>query len=426
MEVFILFGVLFLLVFLGLPVAFCLALSAMACAIASDLPISLVFQRMVSGVQVYSLIAVPFFIFAGEIISAGGLAKIIVNLANALVGRIRGGLGLVNVASSMLFGGISGSAVADTSAIGSVMIPMMKEKSYPADFAVNVTISSSIIGVLIPPSHNMIIYAIAAGGSVSIGSLFVAGVLPGLLVGLGLMLVTYILSVRYKCPAEKAIPIGQLLKYLLQATPGLFTLIIIVGGILSGFFTATESASVAVVYAILISVLFYRELTWHKLKEAMLAAVKTSVMVFFIIACANSFSWLMAYHEVPEKLISFLTQVTDSPSLIYLIVVFTLIGLGTFMDMAPLIVITTPIFLPVVTELGMNPLQFGIIMMGSLGLGLITPPVGTVLFAGASIGKVKIEDLMRTIWPFYLAIIFVILLVTYIPQLTLYPVSLFQ
>ncbi len=426
MEVLILFGVFAVLLFIGVPVAFCLGISALVCAYASDLPFEMVFQRMSSGVQVFSLIAVPFFIFAGEIISAGGLAKIIVNLANAFVGRVRGGLGLVNVVSSMLFGGISGSAVADTSAIGSVMIPMMKEKSYSPELATNTTISSSIIGVIIPPSHNMILYAIAAGGSVSIGSLFLAGVVPGILVGLALMVVTYILSVKEGCPAEDAVPFNDLVKYFLQAIPGLFTLIIIVGGILSGIFTATESAAIAVVYALLISAVFYRQLTLPKLRQAMISTVRTTVMVFFIIACANAFSWLMAFHEVPDKLITTLTGLTESPEMIYLIILLCLVLLGTFMDMAPLIVITTPIFLPVVEELGMNPVQFGIIMMGALGLGLITPPVGTVLFAGASIGKVKVENLIKTIWPFYLAIIFVLLLVTYIPAISLAPLGLFE
>lgn len=406
--------------------AFCLALASLACAYVSQLPLELVFQRMVSGVQVFSLIAVPFFIFAGEIMSAGGLARIIVDLANAIVGRVRGGLGLVNVTSSMFFGGISGSAVADTSAIGSVMIPMMKEKGYSAQDAVNITISSSIIGVIIPPSHNMIIYAIAAGGGVSIGSLFLAGVLPGLLVGVALMIITYWLAVRRNYCAEAGVSFPQFVGIFAKAAPGLLTVVVIVGGILSGVFTATESAAVAVVYALLISSVFYRQLNFEKLKHAMRTTVKTTAMVFFIIAAANAFSWLLAYHEVPDRLIDVLTGLSDSKPALLLAILAALILLGTFMDMAPLIVIVTPIFLPVVTELGMHPVQFGIVMMIALGIGLITPPVGTVLFAGASIGEVKVESLMKSIWPFYLAIFAVLLLVTYFPIFTMGPLEVLQ
>lgn len=426
MEIAILFLSFFALLFLGFPIAFCLMISSLATVIAQGLPIDLVFQRMVSGIQVFSLLAVPFFIFAGEIIARGGLAKIIVDLASVLVGRVRGGLGLVNIVSSMFFGGISGSAVADTSAIGSVMIPMMEEKGYDKDFAVNVTISSSIIGVIIPPSHNMILYAVAAGGGVSIGSLFMAGIIPGILVGLALMLVTYYIAVKRSYPVGEKFEFKAMLSLFLKAAPGLFTLVIIMGGILSGLFTATESACIAVLYALLISKFIYKSLSHKVLVEAMKGTIKTTTMVFFIIAAANAFGWLMAYYEIPDILIEFLTSLTDSKTIIILLIVMTLIVLGTFMDMAPLIVITTPIFLPIVTELGMDPVHFGIIMMMCLGIGLITPPVGTVLFAGASLGKISVEKLIVNIWPFYLVLFITLLIVLFVPSLTMISIELFK
>lgn len=419
MDLLVLFGALFLLLIIGVPVAFALGLSSLATMLYLDIPPVVVFQRMAAGMNIFALIAIPFFIYAGELMNQSGIAERLVRFAHALLARVRGGLGLVNVASSMMFGAISGSAVASASAMGSALMPIMKKEGYDADYSVNVTATAATTGLLIPPSHNMIIYAIAAGGGVSIGALFLAGILPGILLGLGLMLATYLTAIKRGYPSGQFPGWGVVLRYFAGALPGLFSAFIILGGILSGIFTATESSAIAVIYTLIVAVVVYRSLDWNGFVKATINAVKTTAMVLLIIGAAAAFSWLLAVTEVPVKLSSALLAVSDNPLVILLIVNLILLMLGTFMDMSPLIIITTPIFLPVMTGIGMDPVQFGIMLILNLGLGLVTPPVGSVLFVGCAIGGIRIEDTFRSIWPFYLAFLAVLALVTYLPGTTL-------
>lgn len=420
MELMCLFGTFAVLLILGAPIAVCLAGSSMVTILYMDLPPMIVFQRMAAGMNVFALMAIPFFIYAGELMLHGGISDRLVRLANVMIGYIRGGLGLVNVLASMLFGGISGSAVADASALGATLIPMMREKGYDADYAVNVTITSATIGLTVPPSHNMIIYSIAAGGTVSVASLFMAGFIPGVVTGLCLMVASYLVACRRGYPKEKFPGFQALLSTLAVALPGLLTAVIIVGGVLTGIFTATESSAIAVIYALVVTIFAYRTLKWKQFVTATIGAVRTTAMVLLIIGTAASFAWLLALNQVPAKLFTLLQSISDNPLVIMLIVNVILLFLGTFMDMAPLIIICTPIFLPVMEQLGMNPIQFGIVMMINLGIGLVTPPVGTVLFVGCAVGKIPIEQAVKSIWPFYLALLMALLLVTYVPAFSMF------
>lgn len=426
MELFILFGVLFVLLILGVPVAFSLGLSSLATMWYLDIPPVVAFQRMAAGMNIFALMAIPFFIYTGELMNQSGIAERIVRFAHSLLARVRGGLGLVNVTSSMIFGSISGSAVASASAMGSALMPIMKKEGYDADYAVNVTATSATTGLLIPPSHNMIIYAIAAGGSVSIGSLFLGGIVPGILLGIGLMLASYLVAIKRGYPSGAFPGWKQVMQYFAAALPGLFSAFIILGGILSGVFTATESSAIAVIYTIFVATIVYRSLDWNGFITASINAVKTTAMVLLIIGTAASFGWLLAVTEVPAQLSSTLLSISENPIVILLIVNLILLMLGTFMDMSPLIIITTPIFLPVMTGIGMDPVQFGVMLILNLGLGLVTPPVGSVLFVGCAVGGIRIEDTLRSIWPFYLAFIVVLGLVTYFPFTTLFLPELFK
>ncbi|MCY4157729.1 MAG: TRAP transporter large permease [Gammaproteobacteria bacterium] len=419
MELAILFGCFVVLLALGVPVAFCLGLSALATLLYLDIPLIVAFQRMAAGIDVFALLAIPFFIFAGELMNQSGIAAKLVRLAESMLGKARGGLGQVSVLSCMMFGAVSGSAVASVSAMGSALTPIMREKGYAADFAVNVTATGSATGLLIPPSHNLIIYSIAAGGSVSIVSLFLAGILPGILLGLALMAATWLVAVKRGYPAGSFPGWRPLLVALMHAAPGLLSAIIIVGGILSGVFTATESSAIAVVYTVVVAVCVYRSLNWAKFVAATLNAARTTAIVMLIIATASAFGWLMAVAEVPLRMSEALLGISDNPLVLLLIINLILLMLGTFMDMAPLIIITTPIFLPVATQLGMDPVQFGVVMILNLGIGLVTPPVGAVLFVGCAVGGIAIEKSLRSIWPFYCAMLLVLLLVTAIPSISL-------
>ncbi len=414
----LLFGIFFAAMIAGVPVAFALGLATVGGFLYEGLPLFVAFQRVLSGVSVFSLLAIPFFIFAGDLMMQGGIAARLVRLAAAAVGSVRGGLGLVNVSASMLFGGISGSAVADTSALGSILMPVMKEKGYDADYAVNVTVTSSIAGVVIPPSHNMILYSVAAGG-VSVSQLFIAGVVPGILMCLCLAFVAYVVAVKRGYKGETFPGWRTLAWSFVVALPGLFTAVIIVGGVLSGIMTVTESGAFGAIYAFVVTLLVYRELTWEGFKAAVLNSVKTTSLVMILVATASAFAYLLALYRVPEVLAGSLTAISENPIIILLMLNVILLVLGMIMDMAALILICTPIFLPVVRDLGMDPVQFGIIMMMNLGLGLTTPPVGACLFVGCAIGGVRLEQAVRTIWPFYLAILVALMLTTYVPALSL-------
>ena len=419
MGLFVLLGLFALCVAIGTPVAFALGISALAAFWYEGLPLVIGFQRIISGINVFSLMAIPFFIFAGELMFHGGIAMRLVRFAQSAVGAVRGGLGIVNVFSSMLFGGISGSAVADISALGSILMPVMKEKGYDADYAVNVTVTSSLAGIVIPPSHNMIIFAIAAGGGISISKLFLAGVVPGVLMCLCLAAAAYIVAVKRGYKAEKFPGWTALGLSFVGAIPGLFTAVIIVGGVLSGVFTVTESGAFGAIYAFLVTLLVYRAITWENFRLAVRGSVRTTAMVMILIACAGAFAYMLTYYQVPTKMVTLLTGLTDNPIMILLMINLILLILGMIMDMAALILICTPIFLPVATALGMDPLQFGIMMLVNLGLGLCTPPVGACLFVGCAVGKLPIEKAVRTIWPFYLAIFVALMLITFIPAISL-------
>ncbi|RUR34300.1 TRAP transporter large permease [Vreelandella nanhaiensis] len=426
MGLMILFGIFFLGLVAGAPVAFAVGLAAVATFMYEGLPLFVAFQRILSGISVFSLLAIPFFIFAGELMLHGGISTRLVRLASAMVGRMRGGLGMVNISSSMLFGGISGSAVADTSALGSILIPVMKEKGYDADYAVNVTVTSSVAGVVIPPSHNMILYAVAAGGGISVTQLFIAGIVPGILMCLSLAVAAYVVAVKRGYKGE-AFPGWQaLLLSLVASLPGLMAAVIIVGGVLSGILTVTESGAFGAIYAIIVTGLVYRELKWSSFKAAVIQSVKTTSLVMILVGCASAFSYLLALYNVPEMLTTGLMTISDKPVVIFLMLNLILLVLGMIMDMAALILICTPIFLPVAMQFGMDPIQFGIILMMNLGLGLCTPPVGACLFVGCVIGKIKIEHAVRTIWPFFLALFVALMLVTYIPAVSLTLPSLFR
>ncbi|SEG60686.1 TRAP transporter, DctM subunit [Thalassococcus halodurans] len=426
MELWILFGTFTFLLLIGTPVAFCLGVSSFATVLYMGLPPVVVFQRLNSGVSVFALMAIPFFIYAGELMVRGDIARRLVALAGGLVGHLRGGLGQVNITASVLFGGISGSAAADASAIGGLMIPQMEKKGYDTDYAVNVTVVSSIIALMLPPSHNLIIYSISAGGRLSIADLFTAGIVPGLLLAVALMVAAWLVARKRGYPTEPFPGMRMMGVLLASAVPGLILVAIIFGGVRSGIFTASESSCIAVVYAFLVTVFAYRSLNWTEFCEATFAAVRTTAMVLLVIGMAAAFGWLLAFLKVPSEMVTFLKGVSDNPIVILLLINISLLVLGTFMDMSPLIVITTPIFLPVATAFGVDPVQFGIILILNLGIGLCTPPVGAVLFVGCAVGKIGIGQAMRTIWPFYFAAFGVLLLVTYVPALSLWLPSLFR
>ncbi|TDO97372.1 TRAP transporter large permease [Marinomonas balearica] len=415
----ILLGFFALLTVIGAPVAFALGMAALAAFFYEGLPLMIGFQRIVSGVSTFSLLAIPFFIFAGELMLHGGIAARLIRLASASVGWMRGGLGQVNVFSSMLFGGISGSAVADTSALGSLLIPVMKEKGYDDDYAVNVTVTSSIAGIMIPPSHNMILYVVAAGGGMSVASLFVAGIVPGILMCLLLAFAARTIAIRKNFPTEPFAGLKAIFISFIASIPGLITAIIVVGGALSGVFTVTESGAIGAIYAIVITAVVYRTLSLKDFWVAVVRSVRTTGLVMVLVGCASAFGYMLALYEVPKLLAHALTSLSDNPIVILLLMNLILLVLGMIMDMAALILICTPIFLPVAVGLGMDPIQFGIMLMMNLGLGLCTPPVGGCLFVGCAIGNVPIEKAVKSIWPFYLAILAALMLVTFVPAISL-------
>ena len=419
MGLLLLLGLFALFVVIGMPVAFALGVASVATFFYEGLPIMIAFQRIISGISIFALMAIPFFIFAGELMFHGGIAVRLVRLASSAVGAMRGGLGVVNVLSSMLFGGISGSAIADISALGSILIPVMKEKGYDDDYAVNVTVTSSLAGIIIPPSHNMIIYAVAAGGGLSISKLFLAGFVPGVLMCVCLAIVSYVVAVKRGYASEAFPGFIILFQNFIIAIPGLMTAVIIVGGVLSGIFTVTESGAFGAIYALVVTIFVYRAMTWEKFKLAVFNSVKTTSMVLILIACSGAFAYLLTFYQVPEKMSDFLVGISDNPIIIMLMINLMLLLLGMIMDMAALILICTPIFLPIALSLGMDPYQFGMMMLVNLGLGLCTPPVGSCLFVGCVVGNVRLEDAVKTIWPFYLAIFVALMLVTFIPAISL-------
>jgi tripartite ATP-independent transporter DctM subunit len=422
-ELWVMCGSFVLLLVLGVPVAFAIGLSSVATVLAADLPMAVVFQKMVGGMQVFSFLAIPFFIFAGELMLHGGIAERIVTFANRLVGHVRGGLGMSNVLGCTLFGGVAGSPLADVSAMGSVMIPLMKREGYDADYAVNVTTHAALVGALMPTSHNLIIYVLATAGiaAVSVFNLILACLLPALFLTVANLVAAYGVAVKRGYPTHGAFPgWGPVFTALLAALPGLLVIVIILGGILSGVFTATESAATAVCWALIVTGLAYRSLSWQGFLAACAKACKTTGVVLLLIGISSAFGYFMALYEVPQKTGDWLQQLSgNQPWLIFLWVNVLLFLLGTFLDMAATILICTPIFLPICMKAGMDPTQFGVVMLLNCALGLNTPPVGSTQFVGCAIGGVSVGQVMRSIAPFYGALLVTLLAVTYVPMLSL-------
>lgn len=404
---------------MGVPVAFAIALSAVCTILYEGLPLAVLFQQMMSGMNVFSFLAIPFFVFNGELMLHGGIADKIVAAAKNLVGHIRGGLGLSNVVSCTLFGGVAGSPVADVSAMGSVMIPMMKREGYHADYAVNVTTHAALVGALMPTSHNMIIFALAAGGAASIGSLILAGIVPALLLTLCNVAAAYFVAVKRGYPAMKRAALDVMLRSLAAAAPGLLVVLIILAGIISGVFTATESASIAVIYSIVLTFFLYRTMTWNAFMKAAAKASKTTGVILLLIGASTMFQYLMGLYSVPDLAGEFMEGISSKPWVIFLTINVILFLLGTFMDMGSTILICTPIFLPIAQKFGMDPTQFGMVMLINCALGLNTPPVGTTQFVGCAIGGVTVGEVMKSIWPFYGALLVCLMLVTYVPAFSL-------
>ena len=410
---------------IGLPISFCLAVSSLLTAWAAGLPPLVVTKRIATGVQSFPLIAIPLFVLAGSIMSKGGIAKRIVDFAYILVGPFKGGLAMVNCIQSMLFGGVSGSAIADISSTGPIMIPMMVEKGYDREFSTAITVASSTQGIIIPPSHNMIIFAMAAGG-VSIADLFLAGYIPGIMVGLSLMITSYFIAVKRDYPREERPSLEESLKIAKDGILSIFAALIIVGGIAFGIFTATEASAIAVLYAIFLGIFVYEEITFKDLFPIVVDSVKTICTVLFLIGSASAFGWIITYLQVPAIVTNFFLSLTTNRIIIFLLINMLLILLGMVMDVAPLIVIVTPVLLPVVQSLGMSSITFAVVLLLNLGIGLTTPPVGTGLFVGCSVGKTTMEETAKStmiLWP---GMILVVLLVTFIPSLTTFLPSLFS
>jgi len=419
MAIALLFGLFALLLMLGVPVAFALAAAALATLLYLDLPMLLFVQQVAAGTGSASLIAIPLFIFAGELMLKGGISERLIALAAAMVGRVRGGLGQVSIVSSLFFGGVSGSAIADVSAVGGTLIPQMVQRGYDRDYAVNVCITAALVALLVPPSHNMILFSAAAGGGLSIADLFAAGIVPALLMTAVLMLTGWLVARRRGYGTEAFPGWGVLAIRLLAALPGLGLVALIFVGIRAGVFTAVESAAVAVLYAIAVTALLYRKLGLRLFLETAMHAARTTGAIVFVIAAAAVFGWLLAYLQVPAAAVAALQAIASEPTTVLLLVVLVLLLLGTFMDLAPMILICTPIFLPVARAYGIDPLQFAVVLILAGGIGLVTPPVGSVLFVGTAIGQIPVSQALRTIWPFWLAALAVLLAVALVPALSL-------
>jgi tripartite ATP-independent transporter DctM subunit len=422
MDIFVLLATMFTCFLLGVPIAYALGLAAIAGAMWIGIPLEAIMLKISDGVSKVAMLTIPFFVLAGAIMAEGGMARRLVAFADVLVGftRVRGGLSVVNVLATTFLSGISGSSVADTSAIGSVMIPQMEKVGYPRVFATNVTITASVQALLVPPSHNAVIYSLATGGSISIISLFMAGVVPGLLLGFSIMILCLVIAYRDSHPRGQTVPLRDAVKITLDALWGLITLAIILGGILLGVFTAIEAGAVACVWAFFVTMFIYRDYSWRDLPALIHRTLNTVAMVMTLIACASAVGYIMALTQMPGKITAFFLSISSNKNVILLLINVLLLVLGCLVDMAPSILICTPILLPVMVNFGVDPVHFGMIMMLNLGIGLCHPPVGSILFVGCAVGKVTIEEVMRRIWPFYGVMFAVLMLVTYIPEISLW------
>lgn len=426
MDILVLLGTFTVICLLGVPVAYALGLASILAALWIDLPLEAVMLKTSDGMDNFPLLAIPFFVLAGAIMAEGGMAARLINVAKIFVGFIRGGLALVNILASTFFGAISGSSVADTASVGSVMIPEMIRNGYPRLFAVNVTISGSLQPLLLPPSHNMVIYSLAAGGTVSIAHLFLGGIVPALMLGASLMILCLVIARRENYPKGEAIPFRDAVKIVLDSIWGMITVVIIIGGILTGIFTPTESGAVACIYALVVTLFVYRDYKISQIPLLLARVVRTVGMVMIMIGFSVAFGYMMALMQVPAKATEFFVHISENKYMFLLWVNILLLLLGTFMDLAPMLLICTPIFMPMIKQFGIDPVHFGIVMILNLGIGLLTPPVGPTMVVGCAIGKVSMEAVARSILIFYVPMIVVLLLVTYIPGLTLWLPSLFQ
>ena len=408
----------FIMIFLRFPIAYAVALSSLLCLLAQGQPLSTICQQMVKGISSFSLMAVPFFITMGCLMGSGGISEKLIALANACVGWMRGGMAMVNIVASYFFGGISGSAAADTASLGSILIPMMVDQGYDADFSTAVTITSSCEGLLVPPSHNMVIYATTAGG-VSVGSLFLAGYIPGALLAVSLMIGSYIISVRKNYPKGEKFSMNVLLKQLSVSFWALAAVLIVVVGVVGGVFTATESAAIAVIYSLIVSVFIYKGLDWKGVWKTLDECVNTLSIVLILISTSSIVGYCLTTLHVPDMAASAITGFTNNPIILALLLNLILLILGCIMDMAPIILIATPILLPIANSIGIGPIQFGIMVILNCGIGLLTPPVGGVLFIGSAVAKLPMEKVVKATLPFYLCMIITLLLITFIPVISL-------
>ncbi len=425
LAVLVLLGSFAVMIILRFPIAYAVGISSVLCLLVQGQNLADVSRLMVKGISSFSLMAVPFFITMGVLMGSGGISARLIALADSLVGWMRGGLAMVNIVASYFFGGISGSASADTASIGPILIPMMVEKGYDDDFSTAVTITSSCEGLLVPPSHNMVIYAMSAGG-VSVGALFLAGYLPGALLAISLMVGSYIISVRRKYPTGSKFSFINFLKQLGKSIWALAAVIVVVVGVVGGVFTATESAAIAVIYSLLVSVFIYKGMNWKGVWKALNECVSTLSIVLILIATSAIFGNCLTMLHVPDLAAAAITSITDNPIILALLINLILLFLGCIMDMAPIILIATPILLPIAVSIGMDPVQFGIIMVLNCGIGLLTPPVGAVLFIGSAVSRVPIERLVKATLPFYLCMIVALLLITFVPEISLWLPSLFR
>lgn len=418
-AILILMGTFLVLMFLGVHIVYALGVASILTTMYLGMPLQMLVQNMIKQLNSFALLAVPFFILAGNIMAVGGITDRLVKLANSIIGWLRGGLAHVNIVASMFFGGISGSAAADTASIGSIMIPTMKKNGYDTDFSTTVTMSSAVQGLLIPPSHNMVLFAIAAGG-VSIGRLFLGGLLPGVFLGLALMVFSYIIAIKRNYPKGDKFNFIVFLKALGNSILGLGTVLIVVIGVIAGIFTPTESAAIACIYAFIVSFFIYREAPLSAMGKVLHDTLKTLSIVLIIACAASAFGWLIAFLQVPKYLFELLTSISDNRIILLLLINLILLFLGTFMNMVSSILIVTPILMPIMTNLGIDPVHFGVIMILNLGIGLITPPIGTLLFIGSSISKLSVEQLSKSMLPFYAVLIVVLLIVTFVPEISMF------
>ena len=419
MAILILLGSFFIMIFLRFPIAYAVALSSILCLLSQGLPLTTICQQMVKGISSFSLMAVPFFITMGCLMGSGGISEKLIALANACVGWMRGGMAMVNIVASYFFGGISGSAAADTASLGSLLIPMMVDQGYDGDFSTAVTITSSCEGLLVPPSHNMVIYATTAGG-ISVGSLFLAGYIPGAVLALSLMIGSYIISVKRNYPKGEPFNIKNLFKQLSVSFWALAAVLIVVVGVVCGVFTATESAAIAVIYSLIVSVYIYKGLDWKGVWNELENCINTLSIVLILIATSSIFGFCLTRLHVPDMAANAIVGLTNNPILIALLLNLILLVLGCIMDMSPIILIATPILLPIAQSIGIDPIQFGVMVILNCGIGLLTPPVGAVLFIGSAVAKLPMEKVVKATLPFYLCMIITLRLVTFGPAISMF------